>query len=48
MAGNELYVRARVTSSKPHPNPFAEGDHEMAWVQPVLGGAAGAFGLEEE
>ncbi len=37
MTGDELYVRARVTSSRTHPNPFAEGDMEMAWVQPVVG-----------
>jgi hypothetical protein len=35
LTGDELYVRARVTSSKPHPNPFAAGDTEMAWTQPV-------------
>lgn len=33
--GNELYVRARVTSTKPHPNPFREGDTTMAWTQPL-------------
>lgn len=33
--GNELYVRARVTSDKPHPNPYQKGDVEMAWSQPV-------------
>lgn len=33
--GNELYVRAKVTSSKPHPNPYAKGDVELAWTQPV-------------
>ncbi|MGA1709311.1 MAG: PHP domain-containing protein [Phycisphaerales bacterium] len=33
--GNELYVRARVTSSRPHPRPYAKGDLEMAWTQPV-------------
>jgi hypothetical protein len=32
--GNELYVRAKVTSSKPHPNPYAKGDTETAWTQP--------------
>jgi hypothetical protein len=36
LTGQELYVRARVTSSKAHPNPFAKGDVEMAWTQPVL------------
>lgn len=38
--GNELYVRARVTSSKLHPNPSEVGDYQRAWVQPVLGPAA--------
>jgi hypothetical protein len=35
--GDELYIRARVTSSKRHPNPSEPGDFEQAWVQPVLG-----------
>ncbi|MDA0835459.1 MAG: hypothetical protein O2955_13505 [Planctomycetota bacterium] len=35
--GNELYVRARVISSKPHPNPSEPGDPEQAWTQPVIG-----------
>lgn len=30
-----LFVRARITSSKLKPNPFQEGDYEMAWTQPV-------------
>ncbi len=34
--GDELYVRAVVVSSRPHPDPYAKGDFEMAWVQPVL------------
>ena len=33
--GDELYVRARITSSRAHPRPYAEGDREQAWVQPV-------------
>lgn len=33
--GDELYVRAKVVSSKPHPNPHKPEDGEMAWVQPV-------------
>jgi hypothetical protein len=36
LTGKELYVRARVTSSKPHPNPYAKGDVEVAWTQPVV------------
>lgn len=34
--GDEIYVRARIISSRPHPNPFAEGDVEMAWTQPLV------------
>ena len=33
--GDELYVRARVTSSRQHPNPSAVGEPERAWTQPV-------------
>jgi hypothetical protein len=36
-AGDELYVRARVTSSRQHPNPSEPGDFEQAWTQPVRG-----------
>lgn len=35
LTGNELYVRAKIISSAKHPNPFAQGDLEMAWTQPV-------------
>lgn len=38
--GDELYVRARVTSSRLHPNPGEEGEYERAWTQPVRGPAA--------
>lgn len=34
--GDEIYVRARVISSKLHSNPYAEGDREMAWTQPLV------------
>lgn len=34
--GDEMYVRARVISNRLQVNPHAEGDYEMAWVQPVL------------
>ena len=37
-SGDELYVRATVVSDRDHPNPYAEGDKEMAWVQPVQPG----------
>jgi hypothetical protein len=33
--GKELYVRARVISTKPHPNPYQKGDTECAWTQPM-------------
>src|SRR5262245_10643395 len=36
LTGQELYVRARVVSTKPHPNPYEKGDVEMAWTQPVV------------
>jgi hypothetical protein len=35
--GNEIYVRARVTSTRKHPNPSEVGEFERAWVQPVVG-----------
>jgi hypothetical protein len=35
LTGDELYVRAVVTSSRPHPNPSFEAQHEQAWTQPV-------------
>jgi len=34
--GDELYVRAKVTSSKQKENPYSEGELEAAWVQPVI------------
>jgi hypothetical protein len=34
--GDELYVRARVISSRLKPNPYSPGELEMAWVQPVV------------
>lgn len=34
--GNELYVRAVVTSSLQHPNPPVRGQVQKAWVQPVV------------
>ena len=38
--GDELYVRARVVSSKKHPNPSEPGEFERAWAQPVVGPGA--------
>lgn len=38
--GNEIYVRALITSSKDHPNPSEPGEKERAWTQPAVGPAA--------
>jgi hypothetical protein len=35
MRDDELYVRARVMSSRAKPNPSYAGEVEMAWTQPV-------------
>lgn len=35
LRGDEIYVRARVVSSKLKANPYSEGETETAWVQPV-------------
>ena len=35
-AGDELYVRAVVVSTKPHPNGYEKTDVQTAWVQPVV------------
>lgn len=36
LTGDELYLRAKVISTKPHPNPYRKGDVEVAWTQPVV------------
>ncbi len=36
LKGDEIYVRAKVISSKPHPNPSQKGDVETAWTQPMV------------
>ena len=33
--GDELFVRARISSSHPHPNPSTIGEPQRAWTQPV-------------
>jgi len=35
LTGDELYVRAVVTSSRPHANPSYQDQREQAWIQPV-------------
>jgi hypothetical protein len=34
--GDELYVRAKIVSTKLKENPYREGEHEAAWVQPYV------------
>jgi phage pi2 protein 07 len=34
-SGKELYFRASIVSSKPHPNPSFEDQTETAWTQPM-------------
>lgn len=34
--GDEIYVRAKITSSKPKANGSVAGENECAWVQPVV------------
>ncbi len=41
LKGDEIYVRAKIISSKPHPNPSQKGDVETAWTQPVVPSAGG-------
>ncbi len=36
LTGNELYVRATVTSSKNHPNPSFKNQSQQAWIQPIV------------
>ena len=39
LKGDEIYVRARVTSSKVKAEPSRDGEFEQAWTQPVVGAA---------
>jgi len=34
--GDELYVRAKVISNELKDNPYRQGEHEAAWIQPVV------------
>jgi len=36
--GDEIYVRAKIISSKPKQNPYRAGEREVAWTQPVIPG----------
>lgn len=37
--GDELYVRAKIISSKAKPNASVAGEVECAWTQPLVNGA---------
>ena len=40
LKGDELYVRAKIVSSKVKANPYQEGEFEVAWTQPLIPGPA--------
>lgn len=42
LRGDELYVRAIVHSTRLKENPYMPGEVEKAWIQPWVGGGAGA------
>jgi hypothetical protein len=35
--GDEIYVRAKIISTKPKQNGSVDGEFETAWTQPVVG-----------
>ena len=37
ITADQLFVRAKITSSKLKANPFRDGEYEVAWTQPVKG-----------
>ena len=36
LKGDEIYVRARINSSKLKANPYVQGEFERAWTQPLV------------
>ena len=36
LRGDEIYVRAKIISSKPKPNASVAGEFETAWTQPLV------------
>ncbi|WP_373400163.1 hypothetical protein V8V91_11490 [Algoriphagus halophilus] len=36
LEADDMYVRAKIISSKPKENPYQLGDTEVAWTQPVV------------
>jgi hypothetical protein len=47
LSGEELYVRAVITSTKSHPDPTHKGQFEQAWTQPLGWKAANAAARPE-
>ena len=39
LKGDEIYVRAKIISTKPKPNASVAGEVEMAWTQPLVNAA---------
>ncbi len=39
LRGDEIYVRAKITSTKPKPNASTAGEFECAWTQPLVNAA---------
>ncbi len=37
LKGDEIYVRAKITSTKIKANPYVAGEFECAWTQPLVG-----------
>lgn len=46
LSGDILFVRAKITSDKPHKNPIETADFEMGWTQPVLNRLVPVGGFE--
>ncbi|HSH94326.1 MAG TPA: hypothetical protein VK968_09280 [Roseimicrobium sp.] len=40
LKGDEIYVRARIVSTKVKENPYVAGEFEQAWTQPLVGPAS--------
>ena len=47
LKGDEIYVRARITSSKLKANPYVKDEFERAWTQPLVTGRTATAGVAE-
>lgn len=41
LKGDEIYVRAKIVSSRPKNNPYRKGETEAAWTQPLIANRQG-------